>query len=95
MLNVDQLTTQRLHARYHTVGSINPLKTNEPSLLSYASKGHIHIVMMSYNFSVILNCIMTSSTGYCYRDDVTYQFELSSAVGKHILLALSILCSLI
>ena len=52
-------------------------------------------MMMSYNFSVILNSIITSQTGYCYRDDFTYQLEISSAVGKHLLSALSVLCSLI
>ena len=56
-------------------------------MLSLASKGHNPIAMMCYNFRVILNCTKTSSTLCFYRNDVTYQFVISSVVNKHLLLA--------
>ena len=60
-------------------------------MLSHASKGHNLILMISYIFRVILNCIMMSLMSLL-SDYVTHLFVLYSVVSKHLLLALSVLC---
>ena len=53
------------------------LKSNyQVIILSYASKGHDYIAMMSNNSRVILHCTMTSLNVMLLSDDVTYEFVL-------------------
>ena len=61
-------------------------------MLSYASKGHNHIAMMSNNSRVILHCTMTSLTLCCLVMTSPISLCYSSVVNKHQLLALSVLC---
>ena len=69
------------------------LKSNyQVIMLSYASKGHNPIAMMSNNFRVILHCIMTSLTLCCLEMTLPMSLCYSSVVNKHQLLALSVLC---
>ena len=70
------------------------LKSNyQVIILSYASKGHNHIAMMSNNSRVILHCTMTSSlTLCCLVMTLPNSLCYSSVVNKHQLLALSVLC---
>ena len=57
-------------------------------MLSYASKGHNPIVMMSNNSRDILHCIMTSLTLCCLVMTLPFSLCYSSVVNKHQLLAL-------
>ena len=53
------------------------LKSNyQVIMLSYASKGHNPIEMMSNNFRVILHCIMTSLTLCCLVMTLPIRFVL-------------------
>ena len=61
-------------------------------MLSYASKGHNHIAMMSNNSRVILHCTMTSLTLCCLEMTLPISLCYSSVANKHQLLALSVLC---
>ena len=61
-------------------------------MLSYASKGHNPIAMVSNNSRVILRCIMTSLTLCCLVMTLPISLCYSSVVNKHQLLALSVLC---
>ena len=60
-------------------------------MLSYASKGHNHIAMMSNNVRVILHCTMTSLTLCCLVMTLPISSCYSSVVNKHQILALSVL----
>ena len=69
------------------------LKSNyQVIMLSYASKGHNPIAMMSNNFRVILHCIVTSLTLCCLVMTLPISLCYSRVVNKHQLLALSVLC---
>ena len=68
------------------------LKSNyQVLMLSYASKGHNHIAMMSNNVRVILHCTMTSLTLCCLVMTLPISSCYSSVVNKHQILALSVL----
>ena len=69
------------------------LKSNHQDItLSYASKGHNNIAMMSNNSRVILRFIMTSLTLCGLVMTLPISLCYSSVVNKHQLLALSVLC---
>ena len=71
----------------------NVLKSNyQIIMLSYASKGHNDIAMMSNNSRVILHCTMTSLTLCCLVMTLPISLCYSSVGNKHQLLALSVLC---
>ena len=61
-------------------------------MLSYPSKGHNPIVMMSNSSRIILHCTMTSLTLCCLVMMLHISLCYSSVVNKHQLLALSVLC---
>ena len=61
-------------------------------MLSYTSKGHNYIAMISNNPRVILHCTMTSLTLCCLVMTLPISLCYSSVVNKHQLLALSVLC---
>ena len=68
------------------------LKSNyQVIMLSYASKGHNYIAMMSNNPRVILHYSMTSLTLCCLAMTLSISLCYSSVVNKHQILALSVL----
>ena len=69
------------------------LKSNyQIVMLSYASKGHYHIAMMSNNSRVILHCTMTSLALCCFVMTSPISLCYSSVVNKPQLLAVTVVC---
>ena len=60
-------------------------------MLSYASKGHNYIAMMSNNPRIILHYYMTSLTLCCLAMTLSISLCYSSVVNKHQILALGVL----